>query len=276
MPRISQMADLKDVKEWSAEFRGLNSGEPDGWVCGRQRLVAGLMDLLRSSVRALDSSSELERHRAGRRVRFAAFRLGQLGFGSEARTICDLLVEQPWLVNPRLVSRDFALQGRADLLLEALEHLRGRSEPEWAYVRAVIMKAMADLSDVSTDVRAVLEDAARAASTTLERTMASEALIRHGGVGATGHTLAIDEIAESEDPYLCKNYVLLHGLAGGDVEGLSGELAFAPILHEALEYLRIASDYDDLYRHEPEVLRRRFYEGDYPDDPEAFDDFPYS
>jgi len=276
MPRISEMADLRDLKEWSAEFRVLNSGEPDGWVCRRQRLVAGLSDLLRSSIRGLASSSQVERHRAGTRVRFAAHRLGQVGFGSEARTICDLLVEQPWLVNPRLVSRDFALQGRADLLLGALERVRGRNEPEWAYVRAVIMKAMADLSDVSTDVRAVLEDAAWAASTTLERTMASEALIRHGGVGATGHTLAMDGLAQSEDPYLCKNYILLHGLAGGDVEGLSGDLAVAPILHEALEYLRIASDYDDLYRQEPEVLRRHFYEGDYPDDPDAFDDFPYS
>jgi len=275
MPTVSEMADLGNVEEWSAEFRALNAGQPDGWVCRRQSLVAELSDLLQSSVRALDSSSQVERHRAGRGTRFAAYRLGQVGFGSEARTICDLLVEHPWVVSPRWVSRDLALQGRGDLLVEALNRLRGRIDPEWAYVRAVIMKAMAHLSDVTSDVRTALQDSAWAAGTTLERTMATEALIRQGGVGTTQETAVISGIAGCEDPYLCKNYMLLHGVAGGNVESLCGDLDLAPILHEALEYLRTASDYDDLYRHEPEVLRSRFYEGDYPDDPDAFEDFPY-
>lgn len=42
-----------------------------------------------------------------------------------------------------------------------------------------------------------------------------------------------------------------------------------------LEYVRIVPELDNLYRYEPDILREEFYEGDYPDDSDEFEVFPY-
>lgn len=275
MPEVERLEDLMDVEKWRSEFNQYNGSSLGGWIFRHEKLVGELLALLRDSLVCLDSRSEIERARAGARVRFASYRLGQLGFGTEAQTVINLVVEQPWLAHPRRICKDLALQGSEDLLVGALNRTRDRNAEEWGYIRAIILKAFADLPSASEAAISLLQDAAFNGRTILERTMASESLLLLKRTEALQKDELVNAIKQGEDNYLSKNYVLLHAITPGDGGTLQADLTRGRILNEALEYVRVVSDFNELYRHEPDILREEFYEGAYPDDPEEFEDFSY-
>lgn len=275
MPEIERLEDLRDVGKWTLQFNRDNSVSPGGWIFRRESLLGELLALLRDSLVRLDTGSELERARAGRRVRFALYRLGQLGFDAATQTAVDLVVDQPWLVHPRRVCMDLASQGCEDLLVEAFDRLSDCDVEEWGYIRAVILKAFADLPSAGEGAVSLLRDAAFNGRTILERTMASESLLLLKRTEGLRNDDLLNAIGQSDDNYLSKNYVLLYGVGAGEPEPLQADLGQARIVNEALQYVRVASGFDDLYRHEPDILRQEFYERDYPDDPPEFEDFPY-
>lgn len=275
MPEARQLEDLQGVDRWQAEFTRLNGGSMKGWIDRREKLVQGLSDVFQEGLSSLNADSSLERKRAGTYVTFAMFRLGQLGFGEKAGEVVDLIVEQPWVLRLRRVCQDLALQGREDLLLDALDRTHSRGEEEWGYVRATIFKALAYLPSVSKFTIEILRDAAFNGRTILERTMASEALFLLRRTEELQKDKLVNAIEQAEDAYLSKNYALLYAIAPGDAEVPKTDLSRARIVNEALEYARVSPNLDEIHRYEPEILREGFYEGKYPDDPEAFEDFPY-
>jgi len=119
-------------------------------------------------------------------------------------------------------------------------------------------------------------DVLLADSTDLEKLMASESLIF---IRETGNLSKLDLeniITECNDSYLAKNNILLHALVPGDGQSSKANLGNKRIYNDTIEYIRTAVNFDDLYRHEPEILRQQFYEGVYPDSFEEFEDFPYN
>lgn len=206
---------------------------------------------------------------------FAVFRLGQLGFGEKVGEVVDLIVEQPWVLRLRRVCQDLGLQGREDLLLDALNRTHYRGEEEWGYVRATILKALAYLPSVSEFTVELLRDAAFNGKTIVERTMASEALFLLRRAEGLQKVELVDALEQAGDDYLAKNYALLYAIAPGDAEAPRVDLNRSSIVNEALEYVRVSPSLDEIFRYEPETLREEFYEGKYPYDPEAFEDFPY-
>ena len=105
--------------------------------------------------------------------------------------------------------------------------------------------------------------------------MASESLFLLQRPEALQKNELVNAIEQIEDNYLSKNYVLLNAITPGDGETSNAYLSQGRILNEALEYVRAAPKLDELYRYEPDILREEFYEGDYPDDSDEFEVFPY-
>jgi len=117
LPVVCHIDDLKDIIKWQFEFYLFHGKPTNGWIHKREKLRNKLVQLLRNNLPLLESSSVIDEKRAKSRVKFAIQRLGQLGFDKEATIIVDILLTQPWVLNPRKVCYDLALQGHQDLLV---------------------------------------------------------------------------------------------------------------------------------------------------------------
>jgi hypothetical protein len=270
LPDVTDIDDLGDVDWWHREFDRYNGGQQDGWVLRRDRLAKKLSQLFRSSLKVLDAESSVEEARLGRRLRFAVHRLGQMGFGDNVEAVIFLLRNYPWLLRPRQVCRDLALQGYEDLLVDLFEQLSERDSQEWAYVRGTILKALGEISDIDESTAILLQRATFEASTVLEQTMASEATFFNRDLEFLEPDRLLSLVEKTEDPYLSKNYALLCSGLEDNGHILEARLEQPSILNEALEYIRVAPDLEELYRLEPDILKEEFYEGEYSDGPEEF------
>jgi hypothetical protein len=265
LPSIQTFDDLKDVESWKNEFILLNAKNKDGWISRRESLAQELASLFQDSLAALNSASEIEKSRAQTRIKFALHRLGQLGFGENTAAIVRLLKETPWVLHPRRICRDLALQSRSGDLVEVYQSLLTKQSEEWVYIRATVLKSFAFLPFVEATIVALLQDVAANGATNLERTMASESLLflKQFEFGQTDQLA--QAIEDSADDYLSKNYILLKR------SNLAVSLSNRRILNSALDYIRVDPKIELIYRYEPEILRENFYEGEYPDGPEEFE-----
>ena len=202
-------------------------------------------------------------------------RLGQLGFGDEATRVADLLIEMPWVLHPRRVTHDLALQGQENLLVDSFGRLRNKDGEEWGYIRGCILKALSSLPEVSEGAISLLQDNMLNGRTLIERTMASEALLFLKKLNNSPVETLVEMIKQTEDGYLAKNYALVYASVSETNGPIGRNLSFSPVLNEALEYARIIPDLNHIHRYEPDILRENFYEGNYPDDDREFEDFPY-
>jgi len=103
--------------------------------------------------------------------------------------------------------------------------------------------------------------------------MASESLILTMNSDHLDPGALRTSVEQTEDPYLAKNYALLHSSMSSEAEVMRAQLELPDILNEALEYARVEPDFTALHRLEPDVLRNTFYESKYPDGPEEFENF---
>lgn len=275
MPEAKQLADLKHIDEWLSKFNQYHGSSPNGWIHRRKRHINRLLHLFSDSITKLDSDSEIERTRSSTRIKFVLNRLGQLGFGKVSNVVVDLLVEQPWLLHPRRICLDLALQNREDLLIKAFNHIHQHDGFEWEYIRGAILKSFSSLPLVSENGIALLHHTMFNGKSILERTMASEAMLLLQQTKNITEEELIITFNETEDNYLLKNYILLHAATPNNNHIPTISLTQGRIVNEAIEYTRVTPDLNQLFRYEPEILREEFYEGDYPDDPEEFEDFPY-
>ena len=276
LPRINGAGDLQKVEWWQSEFKEQNSSKSNGWVLRRERLADKLTNLLTSSLKKVNSESPVEQSRAYTRLKFALYRLGQLGFGNNANTIASLLEKQPWLVSARRVCHSMALQGYEDLLISTLGRIWDREAVEWSYVRATILKSLTSLPKVSESTISLLQDVCLNGKTMLEKTMASETLFLLRKSETLEQEVLVNAIRNTEDGYLAKNYALLYAVAPGDHGELRANLQQTRILNETLEYIRVTPHLEELHHYEPNVLIEEFYEGEYTDGSEEFESFGVS
>ena len=178
LPEVTSISNIKNIDEWAAEFKSLNAKGKNNWLQRRDDLVKQLTELLLTSIESLNCNDDLTRQWARIRLKFAVYRLGQLGFSEECKEkIQSLLIESPWLINPRRVCRDLALQGHVNILQEAFIQLRSKDNEEWAYVRSCILKSFSLLPQPTTEIISLLKKEALEALTVIEKTMATESLI---------------------------------------------------------------------------------------------------
>jgi hypothetical protein len=160
-------------------------------------------------------------------------------------------------------------------LFEAYSRIIDRDGDEWGYIRGVILKALSKLPSFTKNTVEFLQEAAFDGKTNLERTMASESLLLLQGTDALQEDTLSEKTGQVTDNYLAKNFIFLHAAITADGNEFTSNLSQPRILNEAIEFTRSVPKLDQIYRHEPDILREKFYESDYPDDSEEFEDFPY-
>lgn len=275
LPPVDHMDDLRDAINWQFEFYRLHGKPEIGWLDKKEHIRSRLAQLLRNNLPLLESTSTVDQKKAKSRVKFAIQRLGQLGFEEEATIIAEILLTQPWYLNPRRVCHDLALQGYQNLLVDVFNQLKEYSGIEWSYVRGAVLKSFSNLPSPSNSVIKILCDVLLGSSSNLEKLMASETLLLIQKTEQLSKQDLEDAIRKCDDSYLVKNNLLLHALVAGKEESGRADLDNTGIYNDTIEYIRTKENFDDLYRHEPEILRQQFYDGVYADSFEEFEDFPY-
>lgn len=273
LPPINKFADLQNIPKWKETFTRLNSTTSDSWVLRRVNLINDLTNLFKKSLISLVSGTESERSLSTRRIKFAVNRLGQLGFANTLEDIRSLLTQSPWMINVRRVCKDLALQNEVEILIAAYQELLNKNADEWAFVRSSILKAFSNTPKPTDTITSFLKSSAINAPTVLEKTMASESLILIRDI--SGEAQVTEVVKKSADDYLNKNYVLLHKMfSTSDHLGSIPVLKNSRILNDALDHKLNNPELSMIKRYEPEILRQRFYESEYPDDADEFESIP--
>jgi hypothetical protein len=254
------MKDLDDIEKWIVTFTDQN---PE-WITQHQLLQENLQKIFRESLEILRiSQNEAEIAGAQTKIKFASYRLGQLGFGESAGNITQLVIEAPWLINVRRILQSVSLQSREDLLLKIYAETPNNI-PERQFIKSSVIKAFADLAKPSDIVVGLLSKIIVSDNSELERTMASEILI-------LGRNIENPKLEEFQDnnisqasPYLAKNFILLASKYKPDILNQDIQAENNDIVNEAIQFCKLKYGLEEIYRYEPEILRD-YYSGDYPD-----------
>ncbi len=275
-PVITEDKDLLDEEWWKEEFYKLNT-YLGGWLERRTAIVITLKELFLTSLEIIESeaSTDFELLTAKRHLKFAINHLGRLGFEELTDTVVVILREKPWLVNVRRTVEDLALQKKEVELVNLLVHLIDKHDAECAYLRAIVLKALRKIPNLSAECVDILQKTALQGETTVERLMASETIfLSRNDLSCTKSELHRRLVRSKEKPYLLRNYLLLYSAASGRKEAPAYFELKLDILINLVQLRKCPGAFDSLYQEEPEILRVNFYENNYPDDSSEFADFP--
>lgn len=274
LPEANSLDDLIDIDAWNSQFISYPANQI--WLQKRRTIMEDLLKILVTSNDKLKDpeASRLDLIRARRRYRFAVNRLGKLGYEDVADHFIQGMIDEPWMFPVRRVAQDLALQGNEAALIAIHQGLAGRDSPEWAFVRASILKAFSELLNFSDNVIGLLQNEAAGGMTSIEMLMAAETLILiNQNPGITRSDLV--RLTQAADhSALMKNYAVLHALADGDEKLPIIDSKHSRTLNYALEYLRIDPELQLISMEEPDIIRKEFYERDYPDDESEFPEIP--
>jgi hypothetical protein len=256
LPSLPTASDFSEIEVWVSEFDSQNAE----WIQLKSDLTGQLLSLLCDSLNALgNSTSQYEKKKYLKRVKFTVFRLGILRNDAALSTFRGILLNKPWLVNLHLLTRALANYEAEAILLEGLNHSH-------AFVRAKCAWALGEMKSQTSvaEIVNILDSDA----TSLERLMASEALVKidswkHVPMGT------ILRLWESDIcPYLLKNIAMIISRAKSeDYEDILKQRlkkSEHQIVIDAIHFALNHPDENIVCRPEPEELRS-YYSEDYPD-----------
>lgn len=260
-PPFPDPSDADAEDKWAREFVTLNPQ----WTEQIDQLRRDLANLCRESIAMLSSpnSTETEQNKAGRRLKFAAYRLCILGMDKVAELLATEIAQHSCRVPVHLLCRGLADCGRSDLLIQVLD------ASDSAFVRACAIRALAEVPP-TPPVEAVNRMWAmltQDSSTLCEKLKASEALL-FADKWDTANFAHCQRLVEQEnDPYLLKNYVLIMNRAFGDaardyLQRLQEDCG-ALIVTDAVQYTLHSSPDSLVHKPEPDALLR-YYSDSYP------------
>ena len=282
-------------QNWATEFRSLNSD----WNQKCNELRNSLLDILKESYENLKSyeklltaESQREQRKLRTRIYFCASRLTRLGFqeGIE-ELITRILMERPGIIRqPQYVVRSLAIQEFPGHLIRLLNHYKSSTHPAGSFFVALVLHSLHYLNEVPADaMREIVEiaidrsrpsiDRSRPSidrsRPSIERLMATETwLIRINCECVAKNSKIIQDIIRIEQSArLQKNYMLLLGKCGLDIVTEPANNDY--ILQDTYKLVR-NKEVDRLFaEEEPDIIRNRFYSGEYPDDSREFNDMGY-
>lgn len=205
-------------QDWLQAFYTRN----EKWTSELEQLRIDLVELCQTSIKILLSedsknsttptTTEAERKKARRRLKFSANRLCTLGLDEVADLLATEIIQRPWQVSVHILCRGLSRCGRADLLIKIFDN------SDDAYVKSLAIRALAEAQihppkEGIERMWAILQsDSAKSH----EKLKASEALLFAEHWEAVNITTCQQLIEQEKDPYLLKNYVLIIGRAGGN------------------------------------------------------------
>lgn len=257
--------------EWSHEFRELNPAWAELYV----QLRSELIQLFKQAVDDLENSLDPEQERLlQQHVRFAAGKLGYLGFAEIIEELSSVLCNRSWVLSKHLyLLEQIARQGfysKLALLLNCYDDPAAHTMNE--YMRAAILRALRflpknimldwdDIANFSTGDSVV--EALMATETWLFRNPAFPPIQQYH-IDAIWDALHADP---SPPAKLKKNYLLLIGRYAPDlITNLEFDDEGDHLLKEILNLLLQGETVELFDYAEPEELRRKYYSGRRKDD----------
>lgn len=272
-PPLPPDNSIAAAQEWAREFQRMNPA----WVELRTQLRTDLITLFRQAITALARSPSPEQERLSQRhIRFAAGKLGYVGFSAVIEELLLLFCNQSWVLNKHLfLLEQVARQGYHSELMDLLACYstgEAAAHPMSEYMRAVVLRALRFLpKNIELDWDTIVYfstgdcvvEALMATETWLFRNPASPPIRKH-------HIDAIWNVlnATSRSPSkLRKNYLLLIGRYAPElIRTLAIDDEGDYLMRDLLNLLARGETIELFDYAEPEELRRRYYSGRRKDD----------
>ncbi len=264
-------------QNWATEFRSLNSG----WNQKCNELRNSLLNLLKGSYEKLSTAESQweprERRKLRTRIYFCANRLTRLGFQDIEGLITQILMESPEIIRqPQYVVRSLAIQEFPGHLIRLLNHYKNNPYSAGSFFVALILHSLRYLNEVPEEaMREIVKIAIDRSRPSIERLMATETwLIRINCECVAKNSKIIQDIISTEQSArLQKNYMLVLGKCDPDTVTEPANNDY--ILQDTHKLVR-NKEVDRLFaEEEPDIIRNRFYSGEYPDDSREFNDMGY-
>ena len=254
-PPFPTASDFSEIEAWALEFESQNVE----WIKLKSDLTGQLLSLLGDSLNALENStSQDEKKKYLKRVRFTVFRLGILRNDAALSIFKEILLEKPWLVNLHLLTRALANYEAEGILLEGLNHSH-------VFVRAKCAWGLGEMKSQKSVV--VLVNILDSDATPLERLMASETLVKIDSWEHVSMETILRLWNSDICPYLLKNIAMIISRAKPEnyEEILKQRLKKSEhqIVIDAIYFALNNPDKNIAFLPEPEL--RSYYSEDYPD-----------
>ena len=259
-------------QNWATEFRSLNSD----WNQKCNELRNSLLNLLKRSYEKLSTAeSQREQRKLRTRIYFCANRLTRLGFQDIEGLITQILMESPEIIRqPQYVVRSLAIQEFPGHLIRLLNHYKSSTHPAGSFFVALILHSLRYLNEVPEEaMREIVKIAIDCSRPPIERLMATETWLRINCEFVAENSKIIRDIIRTEQfARLQKNYMLL---LGKRLDTVTKPANNDYILQDTYKLVR-NKEVDRLFaEEEPDIIRNRFYSGEYPDDSREFNDMGY-
>jgi len=274
-PEVNNIGDLIDVKIWVDSFKKNNEREQD-WISRRKKIQETLKRMLIDSYEFIEQPDDDEKRiiDSKKRLKFAVNRLGRLGFDDLTNTVVDILLHKPWYVNARKLCEDLAMQNKEKELIRIFLETKNRDQ-QWGYIRSCAINALPLLPLISAEAQEIIRlYVLEKQGTLIERIKSSEVIFLTGDKTNAFETLFTKEMEDNSSHSAVKrNLAILY-------VSTSEKSIHVPFL----EHVQKASEFNEIGKlnqvieilqiPEPDILRKKYYENDYPDDDREFPDFP--
>ena len=257
------------------EFRFVQDNE--SWVEKRDLIRWNLESTLSESYSELHTvSCDVQKKKLTTRIAFCANRLPRLGLSGVESLLTAMLIDQPTILRqPGYILSSLADQGFSDSIGRMLSHYSNSDFPSAPYYLALTIESASFLPEMA---QSILESIANIAvdreRPAIVRLKATETLILSARSNAGLHCERIHEMIELEtSPRILKNYILLHEKYNCSLDLNPDNTDF--LVQTALRFVD-QGETDKLYDYvEPDILRKRYYGWEYPDDSREYTEFAY-
>lgn len=283
MPEISNEDDRSDVidfpaipssisvtvaRQWAEKFRAMNPKWLQELVQHKNALIQMFLDNLTIIDAAGEDTDDPEVAAAGRRIRFAANRLGILGFDGIHRKLTESLCNRPWLIRyQQLLLGYLAVQGYSEEVWRVIDFYDRESKPMSNYMCAIAIRALRFLPRLTpaewqrlTEFMTSDDDLVRLMAT--ETWLAASSQLPTAPLRDTVKRLTNSVLAHGglSSQRLLKNYLLILGrIEPADVTGLELNCDDDPLLATAYAIACSGSTAKLFLKDEPDKLRMHYY-----------------
>jgi hypothetical protein len=266
------------AKEWATQLRSKNPA----WWEQVEILKQGIETLFFTNYEFLTSivegTSQIDTIKAGRRLRFAANRIGVLGFISIHKQITELLCDQPWILKyPSYLLEGLGRQGFSEDIWKIFNFHINQSREMSVYMSAVTLRALRFVPRLEVEDWHRLMDYMFTGEE-ITRLMATETwLMLSSPLMSAPYPEEVlknvrEILADSNPPSrrLLKNYLLILGKLDQRAlkNSCSEKFAADPLLKQAYDLALSGNNTNVLLSAEPDVIRRKYYSKKY----QQFDD----
>jgi len=277
IPTLPLGGSVAENREWAVDFRRANTD----WDSSFAGLKHDLSVLFTDNLAILNTDNEeIDGDRltsSGRRLKFAANRLGLLGFDRVHAPLTNLLCDKPWLVrDQRWLLEDLARQGYQGDVWRILEYHLNSSGEMSMYMSAISLRAVRFLPRLEREDWQKLADLMFVGNE-ITKLMATETWLSITAK-MTGTPLSnrVNEMVQSllvagslPPRRLLKNYLLVLGKTDPTkAAAVKVDHQADPLVSEAYEVASQGAVVSLLLADEPDVLRLKYYSSKYQD----FDD----